>query len=207
MYQPDYGAIAALYGDGATYDAVEKRFRKFRKIADELRAEAKNNGVTVPRGRTLTSGPLTPRTPRTRAPRNGVTKSGGSSGRSTSKFDAKLLGAPTKNGSATLCQAIFEAISVDTDSESTSVGRSIIKLEDETASEKDVVRKEDIDKIKEEPSTEEKADIKPSPSIITRHKRQPYVDNQANDDVDKPVIGPSWVINFNEDEDMYDDTA
>ncbi|RDW70751.1 uncharacterized protein DSM5745_08262 [Aspergillus mulundensis] len=53
--KPDYKAVAALFGQGATYDSIEGQCRKYRKMADELKAEAAKNG-------TVTSAPKTPRT-------------------------------------------------------------------------------------------------------------------------------------------------
>lgn len=211
ILQLDYNAIAAMYGRSATYDAVESRFRKFRKIADELRAEASKNGVTVPpRGRNGASGPSTPRTPRARGPRNGVTKSSGSSGRSTAKLDAKLLGTPTKIGGRTLGQTMLDAIAVDTDSESNgtgtrtntgaSISRSTIKVEDETAEESQVLHS-----IKAwEDSAEKKADVKTTLCTGICRKQQPYVDSQTNSYVDGPVAGPSSANNFDVDADIDD---
>lgn len=86
--------MAVYFGQGATYDAIEGRFRRFRKMAEEIKAEAAGRGITsLPRGRN--SGPRTPRTPGA-----GVSKS--SSGRSTARGRNKGLAAvvdtPTKKG-------------------------------------------------------------------------------------------------------------
>ncbi|KAE8368819.1 hypothetical protein BDV27DRAFT_153643 [Aspergillus caelatus] len=81
----DYHAMAVIFGQGATYDSIEGRFRRYRKIADELRDEAHGRGISdIPRnaGRSYTSGKSatsTPRTPRGR--RGGITKSTPSSSR------------------------------------------------------------------------------------------------------------------------------
>ncbi|QRD87915.1 hypothetical protein F9C07_897 [Aspergillus flavus] len=83
--QLDYHAMALFFGQGSTYDSIEGRFRRYRKIADELRDEAHSRGITdIPRnaGRNYTSGRSATSTPRTpRGPR-GITKSTPSSSRS-----------------------------------------------------------------------------------------------------------------------------
>lgn len=68
--------MATMFGQGATYDAIEGRFRRYRKIADELRVEAQARGVDVSRAGAV------PRTPR--GPRNRVSKSTPSSSSSMS---------------------------------------------------------------------------------------------------------------------------
>ncbi|KAE8381072.1 hypothetical protein BDV26DRAFT_289774 [Aspergillus bertholletiae] len=82
----DYHAIALLFGQGATYDSIEGRFRRYRKMADQLRDEVHNCGITdIPHNtrRNYASGGGTPSTPRTpRVPRGGITKSTPSSSRS-----------------------------------------------------------------------------------------------------------------------------
>lgn len=49
-----------MFGQGASYDAFEKRFRHYRKVADEPRGEAQARGVDI-------GAPRTPRVPRGRA--------------------------------------------------------------------------------------------------------------------------------------------
>jgi len=52
LLQLDYRRIATFYGQGATYDAIEGRFRVVRKEAQALKDEAAAAGVTdTPRGR------------------------------------------------------------------------------------------------------------------------------------------------------------
>ena len=48
--------MALMYGQGATYDAIEGRFRRFRRVADDLRAETESRGIDLSSS--------TPRTPR-----------------------------------------------------------------------------------------------------------------------------------------------
>ncbi|KAL8764486.1 MAG: hypothetical protein Q9203_005901 [Teloschistes exilis] len=57
----DYRRIATMYGQGATYDAVEGRFRVFRKEAAKLQQEISNGDrPTAPRrGTSSTSAPTT----------------------------------------------------------------------------------------------------------------------------------------------------
>ncbi|KAL2001446.1 hypothetical protein VTN02DRAFT_1762 [Thermoascus thermophilus] len=106
----DYSTMAAMYGRGATYDAIEGRFRNYRKLAEELRSEATARGVTtVPRssGRSGTGGaaPRTPRTPR--GPRNGVTKTPGST---PSRSGKRSVMTASKSG-----KSILDAIALDGD--------------------------------------------------------------------------------------------
>ncbi|RHZ72344.1 hypothetical protein CDV55_104374 [Aspergillus turcosus] len=99
--QLEYQAMATLFGQGATYDAIEGRFRRYRKMADEVKAEALSKGITeLPRGRNGTTGSSsgTPRTPR--GPRGGITKPSSSSGtgRSRKSTVSQVLSTPTKRG-------------------------------------------------------------------------------------------------------------
>lgn len=93
--QLDYQAMATYFGQGATYDAIEGRFRRYRKMAEDLKTEARDRGIVhVPRGRG--SGVTTPRTPRTG---RGITKNTSSS---KSKKDANRsnLTSPSRRGAA-----------------------------------------------------------------------------------------------------------
>ncbi|GIK02114.1 hypothetical protein Aspvir_006157 [Aspergillus viridinutans] len=95
----EYQAMATLFGQGATYDAIEGRFRRYRKMADEVKAEALSRGITeLPRGRNGTTGSssVTPRTPR--GPRGGITKPSSSTGRSRKSTVSQVLSTPTKRG-------------------------------------------------------------------------------------------------------------
>ncbi|GAQ11553.1 hypothetical protein ALT_8874 [Aspergillus lentulus] len=99
----EYQAMATLFGQGATYDAIEGRFRRYRKMADEVKADALSRGITeLPRGRNGTTGggssssSVTPRTPR--GPRGGITKPSSSTGRSRKSTISQVLSTPTKRG-------------------------------------------------------------------------------------------------------------
>ncbi|KJK63098.1 hypothetical protein P875_00034060 [Aspergillus parasiticus SU-1] len=114
----DYHAMALFFGQGATYDSIEGRFRRYRKIADELRDEAHSRGITdIPRnaGRNYTAGRSATSTPRTlRGPR-GITKSTPSSSRSRNYHQTPTK-RKTKPG-----RSVMDAIyvdDVDTDEES-----------------------------------------------------------------------------------------
>jgi len=74
--------MAAIYGEGATYDAIEKQFRRYRKIADDLRTGAQARGVNV-------DGPVprTPRGPRSRV--SGPVPASASASASASAFKSK----------------------------------------------------------------------------------------------------------------------
>lgn len=89
--------MALMYGQGATYDAIEGRFRRFRKIADDLRAEAQSRGVNISSS--------TPRTPRGGARARPVntpssTASKGKNGGSKKGDDDGVPDTPTKSNSA-----------------------------------------------------------------------------------------------------------
>ncbi|PYH77549.1 hypothetical protein BO82DRAFT_246753, partial [Aspergillus uvarum CBS 121591] len=116
----DYKAMATAFGQGASYDSIEGRFRKWRKMADELRGELELRGInfTELRARNSSSGIMTPRTPR--GPRNGVTKASQSvPSSSRARKDGRTISQktptrPAKSGSGTsgthggsLVQAIF----------------------------------------------------------------------------------------------------
>ncbi|KAH1983670.1 hypothetical protein LV164_006840 [Aspergillus fumigatus] len=97
----EYQAMATLFGQGATYDAIEGRFRRYRKMADDVKADALSRGITeLPRGRngttSSTSSSLTPRTPR--GPRGGITKPSSSTGKSRKSTVSQVLSTPTKRG-------------------------------------------------------------------------------------------------------------
>ncbi|KAL4915793.1 hypothetical protein BDW62DRAFT_219194 [Aspergillus aurantiobrunneus] len=109
----DYNAIAAIFGQSATYDSIEGQCRKYRKMADELRAEAERQGVSlakIPRGRQTG----TPQTPR--GPRNGITKSATPSTGKGRKSAAKGLSTPTKRGVRNLAgDNLTDAIFIEND--------------------------------------------------------------------------------------------
>lgn len=105
-----------MYGRGASYDAIEGQFRKYRRAAEQIKSEAAASGITIPpRGRNAGAGG-TPRTPRgPRGSKNGVSKTTPSSGRNQqSKLDAKIFTTPSKKSSFTnRGQSVLDAISLD----------------------------------------------------------------------------------------------
>ncbi|KAL4907444.1 hypothetical protein BDW74DRAFT_176209 [Aspergillus multicolor] len=66
--RPDYKLIATYFGQGATYDAIEKRYRQLNKMADQLHAEANKEGrlaaasraTRTPRDKNRVAKPSTP---------------------------------------------------------------------------------------------------------------------------------------------------
>ncbi|KAL1867234.1 hypothetical protein Plec18167_008775 [Paecilomyces lecythidis] len=112
----DYNGMAAMYGRGASYDSIEGQFRKYRRQAEQLKAEASANGVSLPpRGRGSGGTPRTPRGPR--GARNGVSKSTPSSGKGKN-LDAKVLSTPSrKSGMGNRGQNVIDAINLDDDSD------------------------------------------------------------------------------------------
>lgn len=102
--------MATMFGQGATYDAIEGRFRRYRKIADELRSEAHARGVDVSRAGAV---PRTPRGPRSRVSK--PTPSSSSSKRSKKlNFNKEdVLDSPSKGkGKATTTAAAAEKSNV-----------------------------------------------------------------------------------------------
>jgi hypothetical protein len=109
--------MAAIFGQGATYDTIEHQFRKYRRQADELEREAVRQGVSlsdIPRGRA--SAPVStsaiPRTPRTGG-RGGVVKPSSSTGKGKGS-GLKGTSTPTKPGSKKdTSGSLIEVIYVD----------------------------------------------------------------------------------------------
>ncbi|KAK2766226.1 hypothetical protein FQN54_007742 [Arachnomyces sp. PD_36] len=98
-FKPNYGGMAKLFGRGATYDAMEGRFRTYRKHAETLKREAATNGININEGTVGgRSGGGTPRTPR--SGKGGVSKSGGKKGDSSTAKSLKTHfdTTPTKPG-------------------------------------------------------------------------------------------------------------
>lgn len=60
----NYKKIADYYGEGATYDAIEGRFRIIRKDAEKLKAELDNGEREPAPNRGTKSANSTPRKPR-----------------------------------------------------------------------------------------------------------------------------------------------
>ncbi|EAW08474.1 uncharacterized protein ACLA_032090 [Aspergillus clavatus NRRL 1] len=130
----EYQAMATLFGQGATYDAIEGRFRRYRKMADELRSSALSRGITeLPRGRNGTaSASSTPRTPR--GPRGGITKPGSASstGRSRKGGVKDVPGTPSRRGAGRAGLSLMDAIFVDAEAEE-EVEEVKVKVKNEAA--------------------------------------------------------------------------
>ncbi|GLA61672.1 hypothetical protein AtubIFM56815_002531 [Aspergillus tubingensis] len=119
----DYNAIATYFGQGATYDAIQNRFRKVHSFADQLRQEAIERGITdlpVAKARKSTTGSIASPAPRTpRMGRNGIQKpvsSSSSRRRPAPRTPANLI-TPTRSGagSSKAGQSIMDAISLEDD--------------------------------------------------------------------------------------------
>ncbi|GKZ95920.1 hypothetical protein AnigIFM59636_009931 [Aspergillus niger] len=119
----DYHAIATYFGQEATYDAIQNRLRRCHALAEQLRQEAFDRGITdVPsaKGRKSTTGSIASPAPRTpRVGRNGIQKpvtSSSSRRRPAPRTPANLI-TPTRSGagSSKAGQSIMDAISLEDD--------------------------------------------------------------------------------------------
>lgn len=99
-----------MFGQGATYDAIEGRFRRYRKIADELRSEAHARGVDVSRAGAV---PRTPRGPRSRVSKSTPSSSSSKRGKKLDFNKEDVLDSPSKGkGKATTTAAAAEKSNV-----------------------------------------------------------------------------------------------
>lgn len=114
--------MALLFGNGATYDSLESRFRTYRKEAEKLKKEASENGIKL-KGGTGGRGDRTPRTPR--SGRGGVSKSGEKKGPSSAakSIKAHFEGTPTKSKKSVFGPGTSQndAIALDDDDEEDNV--------------------------------------------------------------------------------------
>ncbi|KAL4943880.1 hypothetical protein BDV06DRAFT_220839 [Aspergillus oleicola] len=117
----DYNAIAAMFGQGTTYDTIEYRFRIYRKAAEKLKVEAANNGVSldkIPRGRQTTRTPQTPRSSGNRIAKTSASAS--TSAGKGRKNNAKGFSTPTKSArKRTGGMSLLQPILVHSDEEDT----------------------------------------------------------------------------------------
>lgn len=158
-----------MFGNGATYDSMEGRFRTYRKEAEKLKREAADKGVSV-NGNGSAGGRSggTPRTPR--SGKGGVTKSTGKKGDSSTakSIKAHFDGTPTKNKKTVFGPGTSpnEAISLDEDDE----GEIPIK---------DVLKEEMEELLFETPTTKPKVEKRGGTRLfdIAPEKK---VDSQAN---------------------------
>ncbi|KAL1616245.1 hypothetical protein SLS54_008538 [Diplodia seriata] len=63
----DYKKVAYFFGQGATYDAIEGRFRIAKRMANDLKQEAENEGRQMPSTSRVKSANSTPRKPKAKA--------------------------------------------------------------------------------------------------------------------------------------------
>jgi hypothetical protein len=110
--------MALMFGEGATYDSMEGRFRTYRKEAEKLKRQAAENGIQLNGGNSGGRGSGTPRTPRS-GKGGGVTKSSGKKGDSSTakSIKANFEGTPTKNKKSVMAtgSGSNEVISLDDD--------------------------------------------------------------------------------------------
>lgn len=61
--QVDYKKVAFYFGQGATYDSIEGRFRIAKRMANTLKTEAEEEGraMPTPRSKSATSTPRKPK--------------------------------------------------------------------------------------------------------------------------------------------------
>ncbi|KAH8698328.1 hypothetical protein BGW36DRAFT_357867 [Talaromyces proteolyticus] len=106
--KPDYHAIARMFGRGATYNAVEGQFRKFREMAKALAAESQGNGFQAsPRPRSVARG--------SRTQAAGVKKPVAKPKKSLKAKNLKASGKFNTNGS--LGQSLLGAININNSDE------------------------------------------------------------------------------------------
>lgn len=102
--------MATMFGQGATYDAIESRFRRYRKIADELKSEAQARGVDISHAGAV---PRTPRGPRSRVTKSTPSSSSSKRGKKLNFDKEDVPDSPTKGkGKATMTAAATEKSNV-----------------------------------------------------------------------------------------------
>lgn len=70
----DYKKVAYYFGQGATYDSIEGRFRIAKRMANELKREAEEEGRQMPTSRVRSTN-STPRKPKAQRPANNAESS------------------------------------------------------------------------------------------------------------------------------------
>jgi hypothetical protein len=98
--QPDYRKIAEMFGNGATYHSIEGRFREYRSIAANMRANASPDGRKF-------GNPATPRSGKSSAVKSASKKR---PGKDMSDFDT-----PSKKGKVKYERVPEEIIVLDDD--------------------------------------------------------------------------------------------
>ena len=165
--------MAALFGNGATYDSMEGRFRQYRRDAETLKKEAEQKGIDLGgSGRSGRSNGATPRTPR--SGRGAILKSTSKKGSGSNGFIKSIFGGTPTKGKKSLSTtgtSVQNAISLDED-------------EDEDMEDIDI-----IDMIKGDPDDVFYDTIARKPKIETRARATPLfniqketglVDSQTN---------------------------
>ncbi|KAJ0421967.1 hypothetical protein BJY00DRAFT_311678 [Aspergillus carlsbadensis] len=136
----NYPQMAAIYGQGATYDSIENQLRGHRKLGQELTKEAERQGISlleVSRGRASapTSTSATPRTLRTGCRGEVMKPSSSTKGKGTVS-GSKAMGTPTKRGSRKdTSGSLIKAIYIDDEDDEDCCGEDdafgvVVKSED-----------------------------------------------------------------------------
>ena len=110
--------MAVYFGQGATYESIKYQLRRHKRMAEDMRRNALENGVQIPRE---TGGNTTTRTPQ--APRPAVARGGGSSSRTsktgpyrdTPENPIQTPTKPGKRGAQKSGSNVFDPINLDED--------------------------------------------------------------------------------------------
>lgn len=98
----DYKKVAYYFGQGATYDSIEGRFRIAKRMANDLKREAEEEGRVMPTSR-VRSTTSTPRKPKAQKPNGESSQNSVQSGRveksTPSKRQRSSDPAPSSNSS------------------------------------------------------------------------------------------------------------
>ena len=115
LHQPNYSAMAVYFGQGATYDTMQGRFRTYRRMSEDMRAASPQGKATSTPSRSKKGSTST--TPR--KSKGGVTKSP-----KKSRASRAMTETPTKKGKGVNANLIRDIIELDDD--------EIITVKDET---------------------------------------------------------------------------
>ncbi|PGH17703.1 hypothetical protein AJ80_04711 [Polytolypa hystricis UAMH7299] len=115
--QPNYKAMAIYFGQGATYDSMQGRFRGYRKVADTMREEHPNVDTTMTPRRSTSTTTGTSMGTGTRTPSSSRVRNGRVTKPSTTKAanSARKTGAdtPSKTGRGGRGNSVLDSIMVD----------------------------------------------------------------------------------------------
>src|SRR5215471_18056158 len=114
--------MAQYFGQGATYDSIQGRFREYRKVAAKMQSGGSPHTAGGGSGRDSASNPATPRS----STRNGVTKS--SAKRRTHAAGARDPVTPSKKGKGKSKNgsSVMESILLDDDGDGGDDGADLL---------------------------------------------------------------------------------